>query len=552
MNKSKLTQVSSTPVIPSLSKFDKLLTKKQTLSQTINSVPDSKQACQGKDVAKILADVPLSLSCSPASSVDIDRVVPEREDKLTTKPKLKRDFSVEEQPCQAHTDSSGEKSSPVENQSNLNGSMSSKPQDQGILGRDEPRAATPVRKTKSLKALSLLYADEDDDFYSPPTHAPFSTPTSAPSSAPQSETHSPPVKKKPTLRDSLKLLASQYSIDESSSPQDNTPNDSCEAASKMALTDPSPKECDSRRECEPKPNSSDGIEVMTVANVESCGSENTEVCMPAVSKPLLEEVEEHSDDDLAKDEGAQSSPNDENSTSDSEISDIQEAVPDDNDIMAKGKRMLRSEHLDTLDIDHDLDAVPVITVTTPGGSWRERITSSEDLLSSEYESSDDNEEDSVHLAVLSEDEGRVVVKVESKDPGISKEKLLEEAQVKETPPPQVFLYEIQDCEEPDIVKPPQDCKTVVNGIACFEANITGKPTPIVRWFKDEVGIKNLRMNSVASKGCSYSLIITDVTKEDEGIYTCMAKSILGLDSASAKLIVEGWLINTNFSYQFSH
>lgn len=569
MTKSKLTAVPATHVIPSLTDSEKLQSKQQPSSKSVKSVPELKQAfpdigSEGK------VDIPTPQPSFQTSHV-VDKVCPKTVDKLTSKPKLTRDYSVE-----VHSD---EDSSPNEIKTALNGYTLFKPKDDGIIDTGESQVPTPLRKTKSLKALSLMYAVEEDDFFSQSTSAPYASSISAQSPAPETLPQSPPVKEQ-TLRSSLKSLSSHYSMDESSS---SSPNQA-HVGSGNFETDVEKEGLKGKDE-----------EVMTVVDIGGVGSssetvsgslinrvEREDVCFEAdlfkVDEDKSSDKEENSVQDKAEDEREKScsdedsgkevakgkgeksdkeaSTDDENSqsgmalpcqedsTAAPKACDVYVTVPDDADNATEKRLKPKLRCLDSLDVDEGLETLPMITVTSPGGSWRERITSTEDLItSSENESTDDEEHGNSHLSVSSDEEGRVGIKVESKDPDKSKESPLKDVCGKSVSQTKVFPYEVEECEEPDIVKPPQDCRAVVNGIACFEVKVTGNPTPSVKWFKNEVEVNDPRMNSVVSNGCSYSLIITDVTKGDEGMYTCTAKSMLGLDSATAELIVEGWLTN---------
>ena len=89
---------------------------------------------------------------------------------------------------------------------------------------------------------------------------------------------------------------------------------------------------------------------------------------------------------------------------------------------------------------------------------------------------------------------------------------------------------------PSIVTPPMS--TVVNetGIASFQCEAEGNPEPKVTWLKDNSSLLADK-RVVPSNG---GLKITDATSQDDGVYTCEAKNILGAASASATLTVQGW------------
>ena len=78
---------------------------------------------------------------------------------------------------------------------------------------------------------------------------------------------------------------------------------------------------------------------------------------------------------------------------------------------------------------------------------------------------------------------------------------------------------------------------VVNetGIASFQCQVEGNPEPKVTWLKQNSSLLADK-RIVPSRG---GLMITDVTSQDDGMYTCVARNILGVMKASAALHVQG-------------
>ncbi|KAJ7376491.1 hypothetical protein OS493_034227 [Desmophyllum pertusum] len=77
---------------------------------------------------------------------------------------------------------------------------------------------------------------------------------------------------------------------------------------------------------------------------------------------------------------------------------------------------------------------------------------------------------------------------------------------------------------------------VVNetGTASFQCKAEGNPEPKVTWLKQNSSL--LADKRVApSRG---GLLITSVTSQDDGMYTCVASNILGVMTSSAKLSVQ--------------
>ena len=81
---------------------------------------------------------------------------------------------------------------------------------------------------------------------------------------------------------------------------------------------------------------------------------------------------------------------------------------------------------------------------------------------------------------------------------------------------------------------------VVNetGIASLQCKVKGNPTPQVTWMKQNSSLP-LDKRIIQSRG---GLMIRDVTSQDEGVYTCRARNILGVMTSSATLAVQGNLL----------
>ena len=88
---------------------------------------------------------------------------------------------------------------------------------------------------------------------------------------------------------------------------------------------------------------------------------------------------------------------------------------------------------------------------------------------------------------------------------------------------------------PSIVSPPVSIAVNQTGIASLQCEVKGNPKPQVTWLKQN---STLRADKriVQSRG---GLMITDVTSQDGGMYTCEAKNILGVMTSSATLTVQG-------------
>ena len=97
---------------------------------------------------------------------------------------------------------------------------------------------------------------------------------------------------------------------------------------------------------------------------------------------------------------------------------------------------------------------------------------------------------------------------------------------------------------PSIVVPPVSMVVNETGAASFQCEVKGNPEPQVTWLKENSSLRGDK-RVVQSRG---GLMITDVTSQDGGMYTCEARNILGVMTSSAKLIVQGEL---NFYFPFT-
>ncbi|KAL9952566.1 hypothetical protein ACROYT_G039835 [Oculina patagonica] len=87
---------------------------------------------------------------------------------------------------------------------------------------------------------------------------------------------------------------------------------------------------------------------------------------------------------------------------------------------------------------------------------------------------------------------------------------------------------------PSIVAPPMSMVVNETGTASFQCEAEGNPEPEVTWLKQNSSlVADKRV--VLSRG---GLMITDVTSQDEGMYTCVARNILGEMTSSASLSVQ--------------
>ena len=88
---------------------------------------------------------------------------------------------------------------------------------------------------------------------------------------------------------------------------------------------------------------------------------------------------------------------------------------------------------------------------------------------------------------------------------------------------------------PSIVAPPMSMVVNESGTASFQCEAEGNPQPKVTWLKQNSSLAADK-RVVSSRG---GLMITDVTSQDKGTYTCVARNILGQMTSSATLSVQG-------------
>lgn len=76
------------------------------------------------------------------------------------------------------------------------------------------------------------------------------------------------------------------------------------------------------------------------------------------------------------------------------------------------------------------------------------------------------------------------------------------------------------------------------GRAVLDCNATGNPTPTVSWFQSSLPVPvpgDMRIRQASND----SLIVTNVSAEDGGVYVCEASNIAGSETATLELVVNG-------------
>ena len=88
---------------------------------------------------------------------------------------------------------------------------------------------------------------------------------------------------------------------------------------------------------------------------------------------------------------------------------------------------------------------------------------------------------------------------------------------------------------PSIVSPLVSIVVNETDVASLQCQVRGNPIPQITWMKENFSL-SVTKRIQQSRG---TLMITTVTSEDGGMYTCQAKNILGVVRSSATLTVQG-------------
>lgn len=85
----------------------------------------------------------------------------------------------------------------------------------------------------------------------------------------------------------------------------------------------------------------------------------------------------------------------------------------------------------------------------------------------------------------------------------------------------------------------------------FDCVVTGKPPPIIRWFKDgKLLEENDHVMINEDQEGRHQLIITAALPSDMGVYRCMAENDSGMASTKAELRVERKLAYVDIQLMF--
>lgn len=90
---------------------------------------------------------------------------------------------------------------------------------------------------------------------------------------------------------------------------------------------------------------------------------------------------------------------------------------------------------------------------------------------------------------------------------------------------------------PHFVSPLTNCKTASGSSLVWKCFVEGNPLPTIQWFKNDVSIDVSSRYNISYNNGEAIIRIDDLTVDDAGRFTCIAKNILGVDQCSATLTV---------------
>lgn len=97
-----------------------------------------------------------------------------------------------------------------------------------------------------------------------------------------------------------------------------------------------------------------------------------------------------------------------------------------------------------------------------------------------------------------------------------------------------------DCLAPPLLwDGPTELQVCVGSKVNIQYHVAGNPDPTVVWEHEDVEIKSTRHHVIKTAGGVTSVCVTDVTREDEGVYVCVAVNSHGSVSQECQLTVIG-------------
>ncbi|KAJ8256612.1 hypothetical protein COCON_G00187640 [Conger conger] len=92
---------------------------------------------------------------------------------------------------------------------------------------------------------------------------------------------------------------------------------------------------------------------------------------------------------------------------------------------------------------------------------------------------------------------------------------------------------------PPFIKDVKSSETQVGRMGVLQCDATAVPKPEFEWYRDNKRLSNAQGISIQIFGTRTLLLVSNVTEEDYGNYTCVATNRLGFNSASLFLYRPG-------------
>ena len=74
----------------------------------------------------------------------------------------------------------------------------------------------------------------------------------------------------------------------------------------------------------------------------------------------------------------------------------------------------------------------------------------------------------------------------------------------------------------------------------FEVVVDGEPAPTIKWMKDSKEVAPGDGITFRHSDKEWTMSISEVSKEDKGLYTAIAKNTVGEERTKALLYIQGW------------
>ena len=79
----------------------------------------------------------------------------------------------------------------------------------------------------------------------------------------------------------------------------------------------------------------------------------------------------------------------------------------------------------------------------------------------------------------------------------------------------------------------------VGNSVCFEVVVSGEPAPTVKWLKESKEVAPGDGITFKHSDKDWAMLISEVSKEDKGLYTAVAKNAVGEEKTKAQLDIHG-------------